>query len=252
MAQASSDSTNYAIPPRPIPAVPVAQNGSDNGQQQPLVFPVHRIYCVARNYADHAREMGEDPSKEPPCFFAKPADAVVACDAALNAKIPYPPDTRNLQYEMEIVVALKVGGSNIAVEHAAKHIYGFAVGVDLTRRDLQSVAKNLGRPWCAAKGFDRSAPIGNIVPLATTSETILLDPEATLWLDVNGERRQTGTPSQMIWDIPHVISILSQSFELQPGDLIFTGTPAGVGPLEKGDCVKGGMKGLGELAFTII
>ena len=256
-------SSKYTLPPPPVPVVPIADDAG-------LFFPVHRIYCVARNYTEHAREMGADPDQEPPFFFTKPPDSIVPCAAAVEhddennnnnistVTIPYPLDTSDLHYEIELVVALKRGGSRIAVEEAASCVFGLAVGVDLTRRDLQSVAKTKGRPWCAAKGFDRSAPIGNLVPIkglgSTTTTTMLPQyQDATLWLDVNGERRQTGQPmAQMIWDVPHIISILSESFELQPGDLIFTGTPAGVGPIQKGDRITGGMDGLGEIAFTVI
>lgn len=265
----SSSKNKFVIPPPPIPVVPVApspssaSSGKDDVDERTassfLLFPVHRIYCVARNYADHAREMGEDPDKEPPCFFAKPPDAVVDCgqttataSSTTTATIPYPPDTSNLHHEIELVVALQSGGRRIAAAEAERHIYGLAVGVDLTRRDLQGTAKRLGRPWDAAKGFDRSAPIGPIVPTGAFSTKDGGGDNATLWLDVNGERRQTGKPwKQMIWDVPHIISILSESFELQAGDLIFTGTPAGVGPVEVGDCVTGGMDGLGEINFTL-
>jgi len=176
------------------------------------------------------------------------ASAAAAAAVSNVVEIPYPSDTANLHYEIELVVALHKGGSNIGPSAAHEHVYGCAVGVDLTRRDLQAAAKKMGRPWCAAKGFDRSAPISHIRRL----EQQLFDPDATLWLDVNGERRQTGQPGrQMIWDVPHIISSLSQSFELQAGDLIFTGTPAGVGALQKGDLVTAGMEGVGDLAFTV-
>ena len=262
--------SQFVIPLPSVPVVPVASrsaNGKNTGLL--LLFPVHRIYCVARNYAEHAREMGGNPDQEPPFFFAKPPDAIVPCCATdvhdtTTTTIPYPLDTNNLHYEIELVVALKQGGRRIAVADALDCVFGLAVGVDLTRRDLQSVAKTKGRPWCAAKGFDRSAPIGNLVPIVSTTatttattphnnnSTLLSNKDATLWLDVNGERRQTCQPmAQMIWDVPHIISILSESFELQPGDLIFTGTPAGVGPIHKGDRITGGMDGLGEIAFTV-
>ena len=217
--------------------------------------------------------MGDDPTKELPCFFAKPPDAVFPCGVITDGDdaspdhhdednnsnhnaIPYPLNTSNLHHEIELVVALQRGGHRMNVTAAADCIYGLAVGVDLTRRDLQTVAKEKQRPWCVAKGFDRSAPLGPVVPIdgswAQYWRTHHQAADATLWLDVNGERRQTCQPwTQMIWDVPHIISTLSESFELQPGDLIFTGTPAGVGPIQKGDRVTGGMDGLGEIAFTV-
>ena len=206
-------------------------------------FPVRRIYCVARNYAEHAREMGYDPDREPPFFFAKPADALVenGCD------VPYPPRTNNLHHEVELVVAIGKGGRNIPVETAESHIYGYAVGNDLTRRDLQSLAKKDGRPWDTAKGFDHSAPISAIHRVDEVGHLR----EGRIWLTVNGEARQDGNLSAMIWSIPEVIAELSTLFELRAGDLIFTGTPAGVGPVKPGDVIECGIDGLDVLRNRI-
>ncbi len=193
-------------------------------------FPLHRIYCVGRNYAAHAREMGMDPDREPPFFFAKPADAVVSNGSA----VPYPPRTQNLHHEIELVVAIGKGGSNVPVEHANDLIFGYAVGNDLTRRDLQSAARDSGKPWDTAKAFDHSAPI-------TAIQT----------LDKTGLMEKDGDIADLIWSVPETIAELSQLFMLQPGDLIFTGTPAGVGPLKPGDRIEGGIDGLIPLRFSI-
>ena len=208
------------------------------------VFPVRRIYCIGRNYADHAREMGVDPNREPPFFFGKPHDAVVPG----GGDISYPPATSNLHYEVELVVALAKGGRNIAVSEALGCIYGYAVGLDLTRRDLQAKAKEKGQPWDTAKGFDQSAPISPITPASVCGH-----PGAgTIWLSVNGLEKQRGNLSQMIWSIPEVIAHISGFVTLAPGDLIFTGTPAGVGPVVVGDRVHCGIDGLGELQITLV
>jgi fumarylpyruvate hydrolase len=206
-------------------------------------FPVHRIYCVGRNYAAHAREMGMDPDREPPFFFAKPADAIVANGSA----VPYPPRTSNLHHEIELVVAIGKSGSNVAVEKANDLIFGYAVGNDLTRRDLQSAARDSGKPWDTAKGFDHSAPI---TAIQTLDKTGLIE-KGRIWMSVNGEIRQDGDIADLIWSVPETIAELSQFFTLQPGDLIFTGTPAGVGPLKPGDRIEGGVAGLEDLAFSI-
>jgi len=226
---------SYVFPPAELPAVEV--------QGRKERFPVHRIYCVGRNYAAHAREMGNNPEREPPFFFSKPADAIVPN----NATIPYPSQTANLHHEIELVVAIGKGGSNIAVAQALEHVFGYAVGNDLTRRDLQSEAKNQGRPWDTAKGFDRAAPIGAIQP--ATAGTRL--ERGRIWLKVNGELRQQGDLADLIWSIPEIIAELSTLFELAPGDLIYTGTPAGVGPVKPGDRIEGGVDGL-ETLTTII
>lgn len=225
----------YAIEAAAVPVLPVA--GTD------LWFPVHRIYCVGRNYADHAREMGHDPDKEPPFFFQKNPDNV-----AIDGRFPYPPLTSDVQFEVELVVALQSGGVNIRAEDSLAHVFGYGVALDMTRRDLQGAAKKLGRPWEVGKAFEKSAPAS---PLRRATE--IGHPSAgAIWLDVNGVRRQTGDLSEMIWDIPHQIAILSTLFELRAGDLIMTGTPAGVGPVFAGDCMLGHIDGVGELAVAVV
>ncbi|MBN2751910.1 MAG: fumarylacetoacetate hydrolase family protein, partial [Rhodospirillaceae bacterium] len=203
---------------------------------------VHRIYCVGRNYADHAREMGADPDREPPFFFSKPADAIIQGHA-----VPYPPRTSDLHHEVEWVLALGQGGRDLDLTEAETTIFGYAVGVDLTRRDLQTEAKANGRPWDMAKGFDASAPIGRIRPRSAAN----LSPEAQIRLSVDGTEKQSGTLAQMIWSAAEVIANLSTYVELKPGDLIFTGTPSGVGPLAKGAKVTAEIDGLPRLIFTM-
>lgn len=203
-------------------------------------FPVHRIYCVGRNYAAHAREMGKDPEREPPFFFAKPADALVAN----GAHLPYPTRTADLHHEIELVVAIGKGGTNIDPARAMEHVFGYAVGLDLTRRDLQSEAKDKGRPWDTAKGFDASAPISGITPGAKLDN-------GRIWLKVNDAVRQQGMLADMIWSVPEVIAELSTLFALAPGDLIFTGTPAGVAAIKPGDRLEGGVDGLETLRISI-
>ncbi len=220
--------------PAETPAVAVAGSAAR--------FPVHRIYCVGRNYAEHAREMGRDPTREPPVFFMKPADAVVANGTA----VPYPPATENLHHEIELVVALRSGGSNIPQREALGHVFGYAVGNDLTRRDLQNAAKARGGPWDAAKGFDHSAPLAALRPAAAGHVSA-----GRIWLKVNDELRQQSDLADMIYPVPQVIAALSQLYELKAGDLIFTGTPAGVGPLRVGDRVEGGIEGLETLRHSI-
>jgi fumarylpyruvate hydrolase len=224
----------YAFTPVPQPTLPI--EGSDK------LFPIHRIYCVGRNYAEHTREMGGD-TRDPPFFFQKNPDNVVA-----DGKFPYPPATANVHHELELVVALKSGGANIKAADAMRHVFGYAVGIDMTRRDLQDVAKKLARPWEVAKAFEHSAPCTAIVP-AQHVETIAT---GAVWLDINGVRRQTGDLSQMIWDVPHQIEFLSGLFELKPGDLVFTGTPSGVGAVNKGDRLKGHIEGVGDLEVTVV
>jgi len=226
----------YAVPPAAMPTVEVA--GTEER------FPVHRIYCVGRNYADHVREMGSDPKRDPPIFFAKPADAVVAN----GAPVPYPPQTNNLHHEIELVVALGRGGRDIGADRALDHVFGYAVGNDLTRRDLQHAAKNGGAPWDAAKGFDRSAPVTAIRRAAEVGHPT----SGAIWLEVNGESRQRADLTEMIWSVPEILAVLSSYFELQAGDLIFTGTPAGVGPIVRGDSLVGGIDGLDTLRTTIV
>ena len=205
-------------------------------------FPVHRIYCVGRNYAAHAREMGHD-QREPPFFFMKPADAVVAD----RATIPYPSRTANLHHEVELVTALHSGGRNISVQDAQRHVFGYAIGNDLTRRDLQSEARDKSRPWDTAKGFDRSAVVGPIHPIERTG---LLE-RGCIWLKVNDELRQQGDLTELIWSVAEIIAELSTYFELTAGDLIFTGTPAGVGALKSGDRMESGIDGLATVITTI-
>lgn len=206
-------------------------------------FPVRRIFCVGRNYADHVREMGADPKSEPPIFFTKPADALVENGAA----IAYPTLTSNFHHEVEFVVALAKGGANIDAGSALDHVWGYAVGVDLTRRDLQNDAKKSGQPWDAAKGFDNSAPVG-AVTAASASGSLKA---ARIWLSVNGAVKQDANLSEMIWSTPEIIAALSRTWALKPGDLIFTGTPSGVGPLKSGDKVACGIEGLSDLTFSI-
>ena len=224
----------YLFPPT-VPAVAV--------KGRPDQFPVHRIYCVGRNYAAHAREMGANPDREPPFFFAKPADAIVPG----NSRIPYPSRTNNFHHEIELVVAIGKGGRDIAAAQALDHVYGYAVGNDLTRRDLQADAKDNGRPWDTSKGFDHSAVISAITPAQQSGHLRT----GRIWLKVNGQLRQQADLSELIWSVPEVIAELSTLFELQPGDLIYTGTPAGVGALKRGDHLEGGVEGLDELVTTI-
>lgn len=226
---------SYIFPPPPTPAVTVKIRAE--------LFPVHRIYCVGRNYAAHAREMGANPEREPPFFFTKPANALVPN----HARVPYPPRTNDFHHEIELVVALGKGGRDIPIAQALDHVYGYAVGNDLTRRDLQSDAKDHGRPWDTSKGFDRSAVISAITPASQSGHLR----SGRIWLKVNGELRQQADLSELIWSVPEVIAELSTLFELKPGDLIYTGTPAGVGALKRGDRLEGGIDGLDELVTTI-
>ncbi|RLQ87556.1 fumarylacetoacetate hydrolase family protein [Notoacmeibacter ruber] len=230
--------TEFVIDVPETPSVAVA--GTDSR------FPVRRIFCVGRNYAAHAREMGNDPDREPPFFFTKPADAVVDAGRSENAVIPYPPETEDLHYEVELTVAIGKGGRNIAPDRALDHVFGYAVGLDLTRRDLQAAAKKMGRPWDCAKGFDRSAPLAPIQPAGG------YDPaRGRIWLSVDGETKQEADLADLIWPVRDVIAIVSQSMELQPGDLIMTGTPAGVGAVVAGQRLEGGVDGLEEIVITI-
>ncbi|TWA68623.1 fumarylpyruvate hydrolase [Azospirillum baldaniorum] len=224
----------YAVPLWPQPTVPVA--GGDP-------FPVRRIYCVGRNYAAHAREMGADPDREPPFFFMKPADAIVADGTA----ILYPPRTANLHHEIELVVAIGTGGRDIPVERALDHVYGYGVGLDMTRRDLQNAAKKEGKPWDMGKGFDQSAPCGTLRCAADIGHP----DKGSVTLSVNGELRQKGDLADLIWSVSETISYLSGLVELQPGDLIYTGTPEGVGPVVAGDRLEGAVEGVGSIAVII-
>lgn len=207
-----------------------------------LRFPVRRIYCVGRNYNDHVAEMGGIPGREPPFFFQKPADALL-----LDENFPYPPASSNVHHEVELVVALHSGGKNIVVEDAARHIYGYAVGIDMTQRDLQGAAKKAGRPWEIAKAFDHSAPISEVTPKA---EIGLLE-RARISLHVNEVQRQNSDISEMIWSVPEIITELSRLFELHAGDIIFTGTPTGVGPVQPGDRIRATIENLGELNLQV-
>ncbi|MGX9218206.1 fumarylacetoacetate hydrolase family protein [Massilia varians] len=206
-------------------------------------FPIRRVFCVGRNYGAHAREMGSDPNREPPFFFTKPADAVVPASGA----VPYPPATQDLHHEVELVVALGAGGSNIDPSDAMALVWGYGVGLDLTRRDLQAQAKDAGRPWDMAKGFDASAPCSPLIPAAKLGHP----QDARIWLEVNGELRQEGHLNEMIWPIADVIGHLSRLVTLAPGDLIYTGTPAGVAALTPGDRVRGGVDGVTEFELSI-
>ena len=226
---------DYVISPPPVAAVPVRGGG---------LFPVRRIFCVGRNYAAHAREMGHDPDRDPPFFFTKPADAILTG----GTDMPYPPATKDLHHEVELVVAIGTGGANIPVEQAKPHIWGYAAGLDMTRRDVQGEAKKLGRPWDMGKGFDRSAPIGDIVRAAELGK---YDAGHVL-LNVNGTERQSGDIADMIWSIPEVISILSGLVRLEPGDLIFTGTPEGVAAVKPGDVLEGFVSGLPPVTARIV
>ncbi len=224
--------TGYAFPVPAQPSLPIVGSAER--------FPVHRIYCIGRNYGKHVKEMGGDPKDQPPIFFAKPADAVVAPGGA----VPYPPSTGNLHHEIELVVALKAGGAGVPAEKALDLVFGYAAGVDLTRRDLQNQAKDAGAPWDASKGFDASAPTSAIRPGS-------VPPSGVITLSVNGETRQDGELADMIWSVAEIIAKCSELWTLQPGDLIFTGTPDGVGPLVKGDRVVGEVAGAGTVEFTI-
>ena len=207
-----------------------------------LRFPVRRIYCVGRNYNDHVREMGGVPGREPPFFFQKPADALLS-----DGKFPYPSLSHNVHHEVELVVALQSGGRNIAVADAPEHIYGYAVGLDMTRRDLQGDAKKAGRPWEVAKSFDHSAPLSEITP---RSDIGVLK-QAGISLHVNETQRQISDISEMIWSVPEIISELSKLFELHAGDIIFTGTPSGVGPVQPGDRLRASIADVGELNLLV-
>ena len=210
-------------------------------------FPVRRILCVGANYVAHALEMGRDPSREPPFFFAKPSDAIVNADRGLNIQIPYPPQTNNFHYEMEMVVAIGKIASNIEADEALSAIWGYGAGIDLTRRDLQKAAKDKGRPWELGKGFDNSAIISSLSPVSKIGHP----DNARIWLSVNDIIKQDSNIKKLIWSVPEMISILSKTMTLKPGDLIYTGTPEGVGPISKGDKIIGGIEGVGEISIEI-
>jgi fumarylpyruvate hydrolase len=225
---------SFVLPAPPQASVAVAGSGE--------FFPVRRIYCVGRNYAAHAREMGHDPDREAPFFFSKPADAVVENGSAID----YPMATRDLHHEIELVAALGGGGANIAEADALSHVWGYGVGLDMTRRDLQGEAKEKGRPWDTGKAFDDSAPISALRPAAEIGHPAT----GRIWLEVNGEIRQDSDLAHLIWNVSETIAYLSGLFVLRPGDLIFTGTPAGVAAVGPGDRLEGGVEGVGELTVS--
>jgi len=231
---------SFVIPAAPPVSVPVHGQGDQ-------VFPVRRIYCVGRNYVEHAIEMGHT-GREAPFFFMKPGDAVVPVAEGQVGRVRYPSQTKNLHHEVELVVAIGKGGRDIPAAAALDHVWGYAVGLDMTRRDLQNEAKKLGRPWCIAKGFDDSAPVGAIVPAAQAA----LGPGSSIVLEVNGEVRQKSSIGKLIWSVPEIIEHLSAAWELQPGDLIFTGTPEGVAAVEAGDRLEARIDGLPALAFDLV
>lgn len=226
---------SYVFSPHEIPALPV--RGSRD------LFPVRRVYCVGRNYAAHVLEMGHD-LKDPPFFFQKNPDSLIPS----GSEFPYPSQTGNVHFEMELVVALGTGGTAISQENALDHIYGYAVGLDMTRRDLQGEMKKMGRPWEVGKSFDKAAPCAEVVPVSQCGHPN----KGRIWLNVNGETRQDSDLEKMIWSIPEVINYLSGLFTLAPGDLIFTGTPEGVGPIVAGDQMDGGVEGIGEIKISVV
>lgn len=226
---------SYVIPAPPVVTLPVA--GSDG------VFPVSRIYCVGRNYAAHAREMGHDPDREPPFFFMKPATSI-----RTDGRFPYPSRTSDVHHEIELVVALAEGGADIPVERALDHVYGYGVGIDMTRRDLQGEAKDMGRPWEVGKAFDHAAPCSALHPASAIGHPS----KGRVWLEVNGKVRQDGDLAQLIWKVPETIAYLSTLFTLMPGDLIYSGTPAGVAAVVRGDRLRGGVEGVDEIAVEVV
>jgi fumarylpyruvate hydrolase len=229
------DMSDYVIDPGPRPTLPVAGRTA--------LFPVHRVYCIGRNYADHAREMGHDPDREPPFFFQKNPDNLDP-----SGEFPYPPQSANVHHEVELAVMLGSGGTDIPVEAALEHVYGYAVALDMTRRDLQDAAKKLARPWELAKAFERSAPVGPLVPAAEVGHPA----RGAVTLSVNGAVRQSGDLAQMIWSVPEMIAHLSRYITLAPGDVILTGTPAGVGAIERGDTLEAQIEGLPHLVVRIV
>jgi fumarylpyruvate hydrolase len=230
-----TDASAFPFPPAPQASVPIVGSAAR--------FPVHRIYCVGRNYAEHTREMGFDPEREPPFFFTKPADAIVAT----GASIPYALATQNLHHEMELVVAIGRDGVGIPREAALEYVYGYAAGLDMTRRDLQLAARDKGRPWDVGKAFDQSAPVSAIHRASEIGHPA----NGAIWLEVNDEPRQRADLKDLIWPVPDVIAFLSELFTLRPGDLIFTGTPSGVGPVKPGDRLLGAIDGVDQISITI-
>ena len=230
---------DYVFPPEPQVGVPVVGSSA--------VFPVRRIYCVGRNYAAHAREMGAD-ERDPPFFFCKPDNAIVVCPPGQTVAIAYPGQTSDYQHEIELVAAIGKGGRDIPAAHANDHVFGYAVGLDMTRRDLQGQMKKQGRPWEVGKAFDQSAPIGPIHPASSIGHP----KQAALWVQVDGQDRQRSDIDLLIWSVPETIAQLSTLFELQPGDLIYTGTPEGVNAVTRGQTMRGGIDGLGEICVKVV
>ncbi len=227
---------DYVILPPAVPTLPVAGTSK--------LFPIHRIYCVGRNYADHAIEMGGDPSREPPFFFQKNPDNVLQP----GADFPYPGATKDVHHEIELIVALGKGGIDVPVESALDLVFGYGVGLDMTRRDLQGEAKKGGRPWEVGKAFEASAPSSAIAPASAIGHPAT----GRIWLEIDGATKQEGDLAQMIWKVPEMIAYLSRLFTLQPGDLIFSGTPAGVGPVSRGNKLRGGVDGVGDIALGVV
>ncbi|MGP1396056.1 MAG: fumarylacetoacetate hydrolase family protein [Inquilinaceae bacterium] len=226
--------SSYVIPTPPVAAMPVVGGGQ---------FPVRRIYCIGRNYAAHAVEMGHDPDRESPFFFQKNPDNLDP-----SGEFPYPPHTSDVHHEVELIVALKSGGKDIPVENALDHVWGYAVSLDMTRRDLQGEAKKMGRPWEIGKAFERSAPVGPLHPASSVGSLT----NGRVELKVNGSVKQEGDLNQMIWKVPEMISYLSNYFELAPGDIIMSGTPSGVGPVSRGDTMEATIEGLGSLVVKVV
>ncbi|MEP7206141.1 MAG: fumarylacetoacetate hydrolase family protein [Casimicrobiaceae bacterium] len=234
MANDNTRTPAYVIDIGPVPSLPV--------EGSPARFPVGRIYCVGRNYAEHAREMGHDPDREPPFFFMKAANSIVAS----GSTIAYPVRTKDVHHEIEMVVAIGKGGRDIPAVTALEHVWGYGVGLDMTRRDLQGEAKKTGRPWEMGKSFDESAPVSALRPVSAVGHPA----KGAIWLKVNGAMRQRGDLAMQIWSVPEQINYLSNLVTLQPGDLIFSGTPAGVGPVQPGDKLEGHVDGVGELTIA--
>ncbi|TPQ44157.1 fumarylacetoacetate hydrolase family protein [Cupriavidus pinatubonensis] len=231
---------SYIFTPPATVSIPVA--GSDDQ------FAVRRVYCVGRNYAAHAREMGFDPDREPPFFFCKPADAILPVQDGQVLELPYPAQTTNYHYEAELVAVIGKAGSDIPVDQALEHVWGYAVGLDMTRRDLQMKMREMGRPWEIGKAFDASAPVAPIHPASKIGHPA----EAAIWLNVNGETRQRSNVTHLIWSVAETVAYLSQFFRLEPGDVIFTGTPEGVGAVKAGETMVTGVDGLGELTVRVV
>jgi len=238
----SATTTSSGKQPFDVPGVTVPIAGSDQ------VFPVRRIYCIGRNFAAHAREMGSDPTREPPFFFQKPTDAVQVVTPGVVADHPYPTLTKNYHYEVELVVAISQGGKDIPVESALAHVYGYSLGLDMTRRDLQRGMGDQKKPWEIGKSFDHSAVLGPIHPVAAVGHPS----EGAIWLKLNGVTKQDATLKHMIWSVPEQISRLSQAFELKPGDLIYAGTPENVGPVVRGDVMQIHIDGLPDLSVRVV